>query len=254
MNVGYLDERSVLYASVITDKEQHICISDDVLGSGSYGIVYAANKRSDIAVKIYRKWWEQIPNQQRLLQIKKLEQMSRMTVPHIGNSIKIAWPIDVFISDEHDFVDGYVMPRAPDKSINIATLIRKYHGSEDAKLAADQLEKSVRVLHKQDIIIGDVNGNNIVLAPNGELWFFDVDSWQLITPDGKFHYAQGATDYYTHHSIFQAVSGTQPNCCNPNCPYAGKTHSPTPSCRPRKVWHDMYGIKILLNGLRRKQK
>ena len=87
-----------------------------------------------------------------------------MPVPHIDNSIKIAWPIDIFISDEHDFVDGYVMSRAPDKYINISTLIRKYHGSEDAKLAADQLEESVRVLHQQNIIIGDVNGKNIVLA------------------------------------------------------------------------------------------
>lgn len=225
------------------------------LGSGTYGVVYGVSDDPGAAAKIYRTKGVNKTAPQQMRQAEKLDQMAAAGEPETPEDVRVGWPTEtVWMEGEREQPDGcahygYLMPRAPKGTISIAYLVRKHAASPRAIRAAELLQTAAEALHDQGYVIGDVNGNNFAISPDDELWIFDVDGWQLKTPDGRLHYAQGSTDYYTPAEILNRIGGTLPNCVSPLCPLAGRTHRPTPSCRPREPRHDRHGIRILTREL-----
>lgn len=244
----------------LTQDGHEIVLEEPPLGSGTYGTVYAVAGDHQLAAKVYREWWVKAPLQQRELRCRKLLTMTGMPPPYAGKHVRVAWPESLIrLNDEHadsPYIGGYLMPRMPYWATKLSNLAREQrNGSGKARAAAREaanlLKKAVAELHRQEIVIGDVNGSNFAISPTGQLWMLDVDGWQFQEPDGMLHYAHGATDYYTHQSVFDQISGSRPNCCDPRCPLTGRPHAPTPSCRPRKPYHDKYGVQRLVNDLTR---
>lgn len=224
------------------------------LGRGTYGVVHPVAGDDRVAAKMYREWWTQAPRQQRELRTRKLAEMAAVDVPFAGDDVVVAWPQDTVALGDERPVDGYLMVRAPEDAVPLSILGRTRFGSDAAKLAANLLESAVHELHRQGLVLGDVNAVNCALDDRGRLWFYDVDGWQFRARDGFLHYAHGATDYYTHQSIFARLSGTLPNCCDPRCPLTGHPHTPTPSCRPREPYHDRFGVAQLVRDLTGKRR
>lgn len=227
------------------------------MGEGSYGIVYALREDPRKAAKVYKP--SGLSRIDRSRRSQKLERMTEMPIPDAGPKATVAWPEQVLTltapGEQHDgYADGYVMARAPSERISIATLNRLEHGSEQARYAADVIEQAVKNIHQSGFVIGDINGNNFALSQDGVVWIFDTDSWQFKDSQGFLHYAQGATDHYTHPSIFERMSGSLPNCTDPNCTMADRTHRPTPSCQPRQPWHDRHGISVMTRELRKRRR
>lgn len=239
-------------AHYVDHRGNQVHVAPEYLGTGSYAKVYPVIDDPLQAAKIYRSLQNHWPRRQRLLQTEKLAAMISMQPPRMPEGIHVAWPtatIHAADSTQPEIANGYLMARAPAGSRHISEFARPYDRSAKSLAAAKLIPLAVSALHDQNIIIGDINGRNFALSPDDQLWLFDADGWQLTTPEGRLHYAQGATDHYTHHSVFDAISGARPNCTDPMCPQAGLPHHPTPSCRPRQHHHDDHGVNVIVRDL-----
>ena len=250
---GCAEEITQAAPAALTRLGERLELSEGLLGTGTYGRVHAVVGDRERAVKVYRDWWGRAPRRQRELRLRKLEAMAAMTPPDLGEDAAAAWPEAVVALEapaaEAEPAAGYVMPRAPEGAISLSALAWAHRGSDDAKRAGELLTDAMDALHRQGLVMGDVNARNFALDPEGRLWLFDVDGWQFRDEGGFLHFAHGATDYYTHRSVLDRISGTQPNCVDPRCPLTGMAHAPTPSCRPREPYHDRYGVNRMVEDL-----
>jgi len=111
----------------------------------------------------------------------KLKQMVDKAINIKG----ICWPISLIYSEKGSFV-GYLMPKANGKPMQkcmfVPPLIAKYFPHWNRKhlvqLAITWLEKVV-FLHRQGVIIGDINPLNFLLESENSIYFVDTDSYQF---------------------------------------------------------------------------
>jgi len=97
----------------------------------------------------------------------------------------LCWPLEMAYDDEQDPI-GYIMPLAQGQSMQKAMFIKKRLESNFpnwtrrnlVQLAITWLEKVVE-LHKHDILIGDVNPHNFLVAGERDIYFVDTDSYQI---------------------------------------------------------------------------
>jgi len=144
------------------------------IGKGGEGAVYKTNIPGTVC-KIYDA--EKVTR----FRCEKLRKMfeSRFTFPGI------CWPTDVVLNNERKIV-GYLMPEARgfelQKSVFIPPLLKQRFKSwkrvDLVRLAVTILEK-IAYLHHHNIIIGDINPGNIIVFSPDEVYFVDVDSYQI---------------------------------------------------------------------------
>lgn len=145
------------------------------LGGGGEGDVFSTPKLPNKVVKIY--------NSQHLDTYRK-EKIQLMLSRKI-NCAGICWPEKAVFNQNNEFV-GYVMPeakgRTPQRSIFIKPLFEKYFPNwkrtDLVQLCITILEK-IEYLHGNNIIIGDINPENILIASPTEVYFVDCDSYQI---------------------------------------------------------------------------
>lgn len=145
-----------------------------LLGVGGEGMVFETSI-PDLVCKIYK-------NEKRSSH--RLEKLKRM----VGCGFKcpgICWPTDIVFNREGQIV-GYLMPRAKgfelQRSVFVPKLLQTKFPDWDrralARLAVTILEK-ISYLHQNNIIMGDINPLNILVASPTEVYFVDTDSFQI---------------------------------------------------------------------------
>ena len=97
----------------------------------------------------------------------------------------ICWPTDIVFNREGQIV-GYLMPRAKgfelQRSVFVPKLLQTKFPNWDRRalvhLAVTILEK-ISYLHRNNIIMGDINPLNILVTSPTEVYFVDTDSFQI---------------------------------------------------------------------------
>lgn len=145
-----------------------------LLGVGGEGAVYETNI-PDLVCKIYN---DGKRSSHRLEKLKKM----------VGSGFRypgICWPTDIVLNREGQIV-GYLMPRAKgfelQRSVFVPKLLQMkfpdWDRSSLVRLSVTILEM-ISCLHRNNIIIGDINPLNILVATPTEVYFVDTDSFQI---------------------------------------------------------------------------
>ncbi len=143
------------------------------LASGGEGSVYTTN--TEYVAKIYKK--DKITRE-------KLEKIKLMVSKKI-NCSGICWPVDVLYNSNKEFI-GYLMPKARGKEMQRLFLSKPvllknmptWKKRDTVELCITILKK-IEYLHKRNIILGDINPFNILIASSKEVYFVDTDSYQI---------------------------------------------------------------------------
>lgn len=151
------------------------------LGKGGEGIVYETDDSSKVA-KIY------YPANRSQTNYDKLKTMLGISL----NNKSIIWPNEIIYNENGDYV-GFVMDKTPPYCKQIGesvlkinflnvqkTMFPNWHREDLIKVALS-VANVFDVLHKNNILMGDINPANILINPNKaeEVYFVDCDSYQI---------------------------------------------------------------------------
>lgn len=154
----------------------------DKIGGGGQGAIYAKMLDSGIeaACKIFN-------DRQPSDLVDKIHRMVEIGRENAGELIKhrhVAWPQLVIYDKQGNFI-GYAMKRVKGLSLNFLAHTQagpKHFPDMDRDKVAKLLIgiwKTVNVLHKRGIFIGDVNLNNFLCTPDYQPCLIDTDSYQV---------------------------------------------------------------------------
>lgn len=160
-------------------------LEDKPLGVGGEGSVYRILGETTRVAKIYdpQKKFKTEAARQELHE--KLESMifTMRIKPVVDQMLRIAWPEDILF-ENGKFV-GYVMPLVslPYKIYEVTrddrTRIFPDYTWKYSVQYAYNLSWLVWYLHMNGIVVGDMNMNNIMVGPAGEVIFIDCDSFDI---------------------------------------------------------------------------
>lgn len=159
---------------VFTDKKTSIHLKKQI-GSGGEGHVYLTDDEKVVA-KIYKK---------EKLTVEKYEKLKLMVSKKISYD-GICYPIDLLYNEYQEFI-GFTMPKAAGKELRHFLFLPKkvfenrnsnWTRKDLVQLSITILEK-IDYLHKRNIILGDINPFNILVVSATEVYFVDVDSYQV---------------------------------------------------------------------------
>lgn len=188
------------------------------LGSGGEANIYAIEEDGALCVKIYK-------TKQKTSQIlSKIEEMISIYLTIRQNKGEaeqffdnnLAWPrLKVYYLDSNEFA-GFVMNKLP---LNEAVKLDDFfnadlRGTKSWKNRIDiaiNLLRTLKFLHSNDIVAGDLHGGNIFVLPNSEVAIIDCDSFQIgnkfrvsalqpeiAPPDAKYvEYFEASFDIFT---------------------------------------------------------
>lgn len=141
---------------------------------GGEGTVYKCNILNKVC-KIYHK--DKITK----FRLEKLVKMQAKNIKIKG----ICYPEELLYNEKRQFV-GYLMNEAKGNKLQTSVMhpmvikdkFPNWNRKELVKLCISILE-IVEQLHKSNIIIGDINANNILVADYNKVYFIDCDSFQI---------------------------------------------------------------------------
>lgn len=159
--------------SILVDSTGNPIRLGEKLGAGGEGAVYATDK--GLVCKVYE--GSRLTAGTR----EKISLMVQHPVRHAG----ICWPRSITTNDRGEFV-GYLMERAQGRELQRTIFIKpllerafpNWGRVELVALAASILE-SIRVLHERNVLLGDINPLNILVADEKSVFFVDTDSYQV---------------------------------------------------------------------------
>lgn len=160
--------------TLLTGKGTRVLLKKQI-GSGGEGNVYETDQENIVA-KIYKK---------EKLTLEKFEKLKLMVSKSV-HCEGVCYPIDILYNNYDEFV-GYTMPAAKGKELRHFLFVPKkvfenrnpdWTRKDLVQLAITILEK-IDFLHKRNIILGDINPFNILVVSSTEVYFVDVDSYQI---------------------------------------------------------------------------
>ena len=144
------------------------------VGDGAEGIVYSID---DLNVcKIYKE--KKLTN----LGLEKLKLMTERQVIHEA----ICWPNDIIYNDDKKAI-GYKMKKADGVELHkrlffgpklIETRLPTWTKLDLVKVCLNILE-AIKILHNHNVLVGDLNGRNIMVFEDCSIYIVDTDSFQL---------------------------------------------------------------------------
>ncbi|OYQ78710.1 hypothetical protein B9T19_07635 [Ignatzschineria sp. F8392] len=168
LSISYLPQEG----DYVTGSDGHKIKLLEKVAEGGEGIIYRTDTRH--VAKIYK------PENNTLRKKEKILLMLQKPIIHDG----ICYPITALKNSSNEFV-GYLMPYASGiilQKIFIKKNLQKYFPNwkkrDTVELCITILEK-ISYLHKYNIILGDINPNNILIKSSKEVYFVDVDSYQI---------------------------------------------------------------------------
>jgi tRNA A-37 threonylcarbamoyl transferase component Bud32 len=154
------------------------CVLEREIGSGGEGKVFATSI-SGIVAKIYK------PEKLTKGLHTKLQCMLVRGLDLSGDARGICWPLDI-LTDEDGVFRGYLMHEAMGTDLGVCVFIRPelerhfpYWNRRHLVTLCINLLKKIRILHDNDIIIGDINPYNIRVEDETSIFFVDTDSYQI---------------------------------------------------------------------------
>ena len=146
------------------------------IGDGGEGTVYKTNKNENVVAKIYSD--------------KKLTSHKQSKIEMIiaaGLSIDgVCFPTARLYNSKGVFV-GYLMPKAEGEKLGTSVFrgekgMKRFFGSwkrSDLVTLAITILSTIKKIHDLGILIGDINGLNILVKSPTEVYFVDTDSFQI---------------------------------------------------------------------------
>lgn len=166
-------------------------LSTQIGQKGGEGTVYRCNVDNKVC-KVYHK--NKITN----LRLAKLVEMQIKKLQIRG----VCWPQELLYNKNGQFC-GYLMSSANGDKLQTSVMHPKVIGDKFPQWKRKQLVllclsivNIIDKLHKNDIIVGDINANNILLTTYNDVYFIDCDSFQI----GKYPCPVG-TPYFTPREI-----------------------------------------------------
>ena len=179
----------------------------EVLGQGGEATIYATNHAKIQAVKVYR-----APPSSALV-----DKLTTLVGLASNRFLKFcAFPV-VLIRDRPDGrVIGYGMQRLHASLRPLHQLYgprdrKEYFPDSNWKFLihmARNLAQAVALLHEVGIVVGDLNPNNILVGPRGELFVVDVDSFQVSDAGRMYRCTVGMPDFLAPELISRPLDAT----------------------------------------------
>ncbi|MBQ9478827.1 MAG: zinc-ribbon domain containing protein [Selenomonadaceae bacterium] len=143
------------------------------LASGGEGIIYSTN--TEYVAKIYK------PEHLTIRRQKKLMMMLSRPIKYDG----LCWPVTELYNNQSEFV-GFLMPVAKGEQIQRSIFLPmifkedfpEWKRHDMVELCLTILRKII-FLHEHNVVIGDLNPANILVVSPKEVYFVDVDSYQI---------------------------------------------------------------------------
>ena len=151
--------------------KRSVCLGK-LLGSGGEGSVYEVDHA--LVAKIYK------PQCNTEHKRAKLELMLRHKLSCPG----VCFPQALLYNGRHEFV-GYLMPRAAGYELqglfNKALMQKHFPDWKKADLVelCYTIMQKISFLHSKNILLGDINANNVLVAAPKEVYLVDTDSYQV---------------------------------------------------------------------------
>lgn len=170
---------TVEHGSELTDAAGQTVYLGPRIGSGGEGSVHETSDQ-DVVAKIYRP---------KFLTTQREAKLARM-VEHgldFDNPMtdSICWPTSL-LRDSQGVFRGYLMKRGRGQvlanSVFIGTELTRSFPQWDRIDLVDlciTIVERIHFLHEANVLIGDINPNNILVAASDEVYFLDTDSYQL---------------------------------------------------------------------------
>lgn len=151
------------------------------LAQGGEGSVYALSSHPDLLAKIYHQ-------RMKPQQLHKLKALVEAATPELlGIS---AWPQDILVAGRAQAV-GFLMQRVEGEPLHLfyspKSRLQHFENLPYDKLIyiAARLAESIAIFHKAGFILGDINGSNLLVRNNLDVYVIDCDSVQI--GSGKHH-------------------------------------------------------------------
>jgi len=163
----------------ITENGDTITIDDKYeIKRGGEGKILTIPERPNQVAKIYLN-----PNVTHLGQAQK-DALSGLNNTHFVKPLELIYPLKGKKANKKKGLLGFTMEYLPPDFVPLAALFKKNYCAAnqiDAAFKNDlakQLPQIIEHAHHQDIIIGDLSGYNIMVNPQGDLKFIDVDAYE----------------------------------------------------------------------------
>lgn len=165
-----------------TEEGKSVRIEGERLFKGGEGEIYAVDRPGQVA-KIYHS------DKRTDIRERKLKDMLA-NAPDAGG--RLCWPAHLLYDREEEFM-GYLMPRVPEKAVTFQLSVlqlgkpsvREYilpgWDRRDLVCTAKAVADVAAKLHKNDILIGDINDGNFLVDPgdSSAVYLVDCDSYQF---------------------------------------------------------------------------
>ena len=165
---------------------------DQEINSGGEGIVYSIVGYPNLVAKVYRAERLSDSSLMKSIEEKILAMLDMNFDPRIDGDLIVAWPTDA-LYDSSGYFLGYAMPiinnmksliwamRPSDRNI----LWPKGYRWHNSVAIAFNLSVVIEKLHAAGIVVGDMNTNNILIDPTGNVTMIDAGSFNIRTKEGK---------------------------------------------------------------------
>ena len=173
----------------------HIYNLNNDLGNGGEGIVYDILNDSRQVAKIYKSSHFKSKNERDTTE-RKLKAMLAMNLSgYVDNKLLFTWPQDILY--DNGMMVGFIMPKI-NSSLKIYSIYRM--GSDVKKIYpkftwkysvqfAYNLAWVVQYLHRNGIVVGDFNQNNICVdTKSSAVILIDCDSFDITDPNTGEHF------------------------------------------------------------------
>jgi eukaryotic-like serine/threonine-protein kinase len=156
---------------------RRIQLGSEPLGSGAEGEIFRLTDTSDLCAKLYFTPGPAVR--------KRLEALMRLPTAARGGDnrehLHAAMPASVLV-DGDDLPRGFLMPLIDGVPSNILFNSRQRLDVLDAPTwrtviaVAARIARMFAVLHRDDIVVGDVSPTNIIVSPQGHVTLIDCDT------------------------------------------------------------------------------
>lgn len=192
-----------------------------LIAKGGEGSVFEIQSRPTLVAKVYT----DAPGSDRTAKLRYMVENQSPDLLRLA-----AWPVGSLHRTSSGLLAGLVMPRITDarKIHELYTpTSRKTHFPEAnwAFLihAAANTARAFAVVHQHGHVVGDVNHSNLLINRDGTVRLIDCDSFEIVTPHGRFRCGVGVPDY------------TPPELMGKDFALVNRTEN-----------HDLFGLAVLI--------
>lgn len=167
------------------------------IASGGEGIVYSISGSTDQVAKIYKDGHFATENERSTMERKLKTMLSFNISPVIEGRLRLAWPQDILY--DRGRMIGFIMPAVRSKmkifdicrtgKNGIRYQVYPNYSWQHSVQYAYLLAWVVDYVHRNGVIIGDMNPNNIIIdADHATVTLIDCDSFDITDPVTKEHF------------------------------------------------------------------